>query len=74
VIIVWLHEADAPWALALELGVPVPVMVMPMPDTLMPEVQVHDPAGMTTTSPSTAVCVGPWMTAFTSLWLQEVAV
>jgi hypothetical protein len=50
-------------------------MVIPMPlGTVIPEVQVHDPAGMMIVSPSTAVCIGPLMTAFTSIWLQDAAV
>jgi hypothetical protein len=35
--------------------------------TVMPEVHVHDPAGILIVSPLTAVRVRPLMTAFTSL-------
>jgi|SRR6516162_4460739 hypothetical protein len=55
--------------------VPAPMIVIPIPaGTLMPEAQVHEPAGILITSPSTAVCVGPFITAFTSLLLQVAAV
>ncbi len=54
--------------LASELGVPLPWMVMPIPlGTVIPDDQVHDPAGIFIVSPSTATCVGPLMTAFTLL-------
>jgi hypothetical protein len=50
-------------------------MVMPMPlGTVTPVVQVHVPEGRLIVSPLTAVCVGPLITAFTALWLQEAAV
>lgn len=59
-----------------ELGVPVPVMSMPTPVMAMPEDQLQgEPVvGMMILSPSTAVCVGPLITAFTSDWLHEAAV
>ena len=38
------------------------------------EVHVQMPDGMTIVSPFAAVCVGPLMTAFTSLSLQVAAV
>src|SRR6266568_5603029 len=54
---------------------PAPMMLIPMPEgTTMPVVQVQVPAGMLIVSPSTAVCVGPLMTAFTSVRLQVAAV
>jgi hypothetical protein len=74
VIAVCVHEADAPVVDGVELGVPVPLIVMPLPETEIPLVHVHDPAGIMITSPLPAVCVGPLMTAFTSLKLQEAAV
>src|SRR5262249_7397738 len=50
-------------------------MVMPIPlGTVMPPVHVHDPEGIWIVSPSTAVCVGPLMTALTSLRLHDAAV
>jgi len=50
-------------------------MVIPMPlGTVMPELQGQEPEGIWITSPSMAVCVGPLMTALTSLWLHEAAV
>jgi hypothetical protein len=75
VMAVWLQDELGPVVPAVELGVPLPVMVIPMfLGTLMPLDQVHDPAGIWITSPSTAICEGPLMTAFTSLWLQVAAV
>jgi hypothetical protein len=48
---------------------------MPIPaGTVIPAVQVQVPAGILIVSPSAAVCVGPLITAFTSLWLQLAAV
>jgi hypothetical protein len=74
-MVVSLHEELAPVVEAVELGMPAPTIEIPMPcGTVRPVVHVHDPDGMLTTSPSTAVCIGPLMTAFTSLWLQEWAV
>jgi hypothetical protein len=54
-------------------GVPIPVSVIPT-EIDNPLVQVQVPAGMMIVSPATAVCVGPVMTALTSLRLQEAAV
>ena len=69
------HEVGAPSVPGEPLGAPLPVIVMPMLEgTIIPVVQVHEPAGMTIVSPLTATCVGPLMTAFTSLRLQEAAV
>src|ERR1700740_1146807 len=55
-------------------GVPAPMTEMPTPEILTPEVQVQDPDGILIVSPFTALCVGPLMTALTSLWLQDAAV
>jgi hypothetical protein len=75
VMTVAVQEEDAPVVLALLLGVPLPMMVIPTPlGTVMPDVHVQEPDGIWITSPLTAVCVGPLMTAFTSLWLQDLAV
>jgi hypothetical protein len=66
VIAVAVQDAEAPLVLGVPLGVPLPIIVMPSPTGMViPEVHVHEPAGMLITSPSTAVCVGPLMTAFT---------
>jgi hypothetical protein len=75
VMTVAVQDEDAPVVLAPLCGVPVPLMVMPMPlGTVTPVVQVHVPEGRLIVSPLTAVCVGPLITAFTALWLQEAAV
>jgi hypothetical protein len=75
VMVVPLQEELAPVVEAVELGVPAPTIEIPMLlGTVIPVVQLHDPEGILIVSPSTAVCVGPLMTAFTSLWLQEAAV
>src|SRR5882724_5793170 len=61
----------------VELGVPLPAIVMPIFDgTVMPVevVQVQEPEGIWMISPSTAVCVGPLMTASTSAREQVAAV
>jgi hypothetical protein len=56
-------------------GLPLPMMEIPIPlRTIIPLVQVQDPTGMMMVSPLTAVCVGPFMTAFTSLRLHDAAV
>jgi hypothetical protein len=69
------HEDEAPVVLGVEFGVPLPAIVMPILEgTTMPEAQVQFPAGILTVSPSTAVCVGPLMTAFTLFRLQSAAV
>jgi len=62
------QDALGPNVEAVAFGVPVPVIVIPMLlGMVMPGLvdQVHDPAGITMISPSTAVCVGPLMTALT---------
>src|SRR6266478_4139286 len=64
----------APKVPAPTFGVPAPMMEMPTPEILMPEVQVQEPDGILIVSPLTALCVGPLITAFTSLSLQEAAV
>jgi len=75
VMVVPLHEELAPVVEAAELGVPAPTIEIPMLlGTVIPVVQVHDPAGILIVSPSTAVCVGPLITALTALWLHEAAV
>jgi hypothetical protein len=76
VMLVPLHEALGPNVAAVELGVPVPVIVMPIPDgTVMPLAHVvGEHGGMMMMSPSTAVCVGPLITALTLAWLQLAAV
>jgi hypothetical protein len=75
VIAVAVHDEDAPVVLAPLTGVPLPRMEMPIPiGTVIPEVHVHDPAGILITSPSTATCVGPLMSAFTLVRLQSLAV
>jgi hypothetical protein len=72
---VLLHDEPAPVVPGSELGVPLPTIEIPMPlGTTMPEVHVQDPAGTLIVSPSTALCVGPFITAFTSCWRQEAAV
>ena len=64
----------APIVAGVLFGEPLPIIVMPMPPgTLIPPVHVQVPAGMFMVSPSTAVCVGPLMTAFTSDRLQDEA-
>jgi hypothetical protein len=74
VIVVALHDADAPVVAAALFGVPLPLIVMPMlGGTVMPVVHVHDPEGIWIVSPSTAVCIGPLMIAFTSLQLHDAA-
>jgi hypothetical protein len=56
-------------------GLPLPMMEIPIPlRTVIPLVQVQDPAGIIMMSPSTAVCVRPLMTAFTSDLLHDAAV
>ena len=62
-----------PKVLGPVFGVPLPVSVIPT-EMESPLVQVQVPAGMIIVSPATAVCVGPLMTAFTSLGLQDAAV
>ena len=58
----------APELLGLLFGVPLPMIDIPIPlGTVTPPVQVQDPAGILMVSPSTALCVGPLITAFTSL-------
>jgi hypothetical protein len=75
VMAVPLQDEDAPVVVGSELGVPLPAMVIPiLLGTFTPEVQEQLPAGMLMVSPSMAVCVGPLMTAFTSLCLHEAAV
>ena len=75
VIAVAAQDEDAPMVLAALPGVPLPMMLMPMPlGTVTPLVQVHAPAGTLIVSPSTAVWVGPLMTAFTLLRPQSAAV
>jgi len=76
VMLVCVQAELAPVLLAPDWGVPLPIIVMPIwLGTIMPALdQVQAPLGMLMTSPSTAVCVGPLMTAFTSLWLHEAAV
>ena len=74
-IVVLLHDADAPVVPLVELGVPFPINVIATPEgTVMPLVQVQVPEGTLIVSPLTAVCVGPLMTAFTSLRLHDAAV
>src|SRR6267378_4085703 len=63
------------WSVIVVTPCPAPIMEMPIPlGTVMPLVQVHEPAGMLIVSPLTAVCVGPLMMAFTADWLQDAAV
>jgi hypothetical protein len=72
---VFVHEELAPLVDGLEFGVPLPEIVMPiLLGTTIPEVQVQEPDGILMVSPSTAICIGPLITAFTSLWLHEAAV
>jgi hypothetical protein len=74
VIVVALHDAEAPVVEAVLFGVPLPLIVMAMLwGTVMPLVHVQEPEGIWIVSPSTAVCVGPLMTAFTSLQLHDAA-
>jgi hypothetical protein len=64
----------APVVAGVLFGEPLPIIVIPMPPgTVIPPVHVQVPAGMFMVSPSTAVCVGPLMTAFTSDRLQDEA-
>ncbi len=58
-------EVPAPNVLGVVFGDPLPMSVIPTV-IVTPEVQVQVPAGIWMTSPATAVCVGPLMTAFTS--------
>jgi hypothetical protein len=68
VIVVAVQDAEAPVVLGVLFGVPLPMIVIPIPlGTVIPAVQVHVPAGILIVSPLTAVCVGPLITAFTSL-------
>jgi hypothetical protein len=54
---------------------PFPMIEIPMVGgTTTPVVQVQVPSGMWIVSPFTAVCKGPLITAFTSLWLHVAAV
>src|SRR6202035_680425 len=54
---------------------PAPMMEMPIPlGTVIPLVQVQEPAGILMVSPLTAVCLGPLIIAFTSDRLQDAAV
>src|SRR5579859_3881441 len=65
----------APNVLVPVFGVPEPMMEIPIPlGTVIPLVHAHEPAGIWIVSPSTALCMGPLMTAFTFDWLQEAAV
>src|SRR5262249_21244528 len=74
-IVVWVQDAEGPKVLAVEFEVPVPRIEMPIPAGIVTEVvQVHVPAGIFITSPLTATCVGPLMTAFTLFRLQSAAV
>jgi hypothetical protein len=67
VIVVFEQDELAPVTLASSLGVPLPMIDIPLPErTVMPVDQLQEPAGIWMASPSTAVCVGPLMTAFTS--------
>src|ERR1700733_6769170 len=55
-------------------GEPEPITLMPMPFGIAtPTFQVQEPAGILIVSPSTALCVGPLITAFTSDCLHEAA-
>ena len=55
-------------------GDPDPMMLMPMPAGMtIPVCQVQEPEGISIVSPSTALCVGPLITAFTSDCLHEAA-
>jgi hypothetical protein len=75
VISVAVQEEDAPETEGATLGVPVPRMVMPIPAGMtIPALQVHIPAGIWMISPSTAVCMGPFTSVFTSGWLHVAAV
>ena len=73
-MVVAVQEADGPVTAGSPLGVPLPIIVIPILPIEMPLVQVQVPDGMLMMSPSTAVCVGPLMIAFTSLRLQVAAV
>jgi hypothetical protein len=66
-ISVAVQELAAPVVLALEFGVPEPIRVIPtLAGGTRFEAHVHIPAGTLMISPSTAVWIGPLMTAFTS--------
>ena len=68
VMLVAVQEELAPVVDEPEFGVPSPMMVIPMPlGTVSPVLQVQEPDGILITSPLTALCVGPLMTAFTSV-------
>src|SRR3984957_20983345 len=55
-------------------GEPEPITLMPMPFGIAtPTFQVQEPAGILIVSPSTALCVGPLITAFTSVCWHEAA-
>jgi hypothetical protein len=75
VMLVAVQEELAPVVEEPELAVPLPMMVIPMLlGNVIPLVQVQVPDGILIKSPLTAACVGPLMTAFTSIWLQDAAV
>jgi hypothetical protein len=74
-ISVAVQELAAPVAVPPEAGVPEPISVRPIfAGGTRFDVQVQVPDGTVIISPSTALWVGPLMTAFTSLWLQDAAV
>lgn len=74
VIAVAVHEESEPNVDGLDDGVPLPLIVIPTLLIVTPEDHVQEPEGIWITSPSTAVCVGPLITAFTAAWLQDAAV